>query len=70
MADLDAILMAEPLTRADVVDRRLGRYRIVEHSAERSRGGLVGLAHNAASPTEYFRLPEDRTVAMGAAVVL
>lgn len=31
---------------------------------------FVGLAHNAASPTEYFRLPEDRTVAMGAAVVL
>jgi len=31
---------------------------------------FVGLAHNAASPTEYFHLPEDRTVAMGAAVVL
>jgi KUP system potassium uptake protein len=31
---------------------------------------FLGLAHNAASPTEYFCLPEDRTVAMGAAVVL
>ncbi|WP_270887552.1 potassium transporter Kup [Pedococcus sp. 5OH_020] len=31
---------------------------------------FLGLAHNAASPIEYFRLPEDRTVAMGAAVVL
>ena len=31
---------------------------------------FVGLAHNAASPTEYFHLPEDRTMAMGAAVVL
>jgi KUP system potassium uptake protein len=31
---------------------------------------FLGLAHNAASPTEYFRLPEDRTVAMGAAVTL
>jgi KUP system potassium uptake protein len=31
---------------------------------------FLALAHNAASPTEYFRLPEDRTVAMGAAVVL
>jgi KUP system potassium uptake protein len=31
---------------------------------------FLAIAHNAASPTEYFRLPEDRTVAMGAAVVL
>ena len=31
---------------------------------------FLGMAHNAASPTEYFRLPEDRTVAMGAAVIL
>ena len=31
---------------------------------------FLGLAHNAASPTQYFRLPEDRTVAMGAAVIL
>lgn len=31
---------------------------------------FLALAHNAASPIEYFRLPEDRTVAMGAAVVL
>ena len=31
---------------------------------------FLGLAHNAASPTEYFRLPEDRTVAMGATVAL
>jgi KUP system potassium uptake protein len=31
---------------------------------------FLGLAHNAASPTEYFRLPADRTVAMGATVVL
>jgi KUP system potassium uptake protein len=31
---------------------------------------FLGLAHNAASPTTYFHLPEDRTVAMGAAVVL
>ncbi|HET7279606.1 MAG TPA: hypothetical protein VFJ22_16120 [Dermatophilaceae bacterium] len=31
---------------------------------------FLGLAHNAASPIEYFRLPEDRTVAMGAVVVL
>ncbi|MER7070906.1 potassium transporter Kup [Terrabacter sp. NPDC000476] len=31
---------------------------------------FLGLAHNAASPTQYFRLPEDRTVAMGAAVVI
>jgi KUP system potassium uptake protein len=31
---------------------------------------FLGLARNAASPTEYFRLPVDRTVAMGAAVIL
>ncbi|GAB3065823.1 potassium transporter Kup [Intrasporangium mesophilum] len=31
---------------------------------------FLGLAHNAASPTQYFRLPEDRTVAMGATVIL
>ena len=31
---------------------------------------FLGLAHNAASPTEYFRLPADRTVAMGASVLL
>jgi KUP system potassium uptake protein len=30
---------------------------------------FLGLAHNAASPIEYFRLPEDRTVAMGATVI-
>ncbi|MGW5241474.1 potassium transporter Kup [Monashia sp. NPDC004114] len=31
---------------------------------------FLGLAHNAASPTEYFRLPEGRTVAMGATVII
>ncbi|GAB3447213.1 potassium transporter Kup [Phycicoccus ginsengisoli] len=31
---------------------------------------FLGLAHNAASPVEYFRLPPDRTVAMGATVEL
>jgi KUP system potassium uptake protein len=31
---------------------------------------FLALAHNAASPTEYFRLPADRTVAMGATVAL
>ena len=31
---------------------------------------FLALAHNAASPIEYFRLPADRTVAMGATVVL
>jgi KUP system potassium uptake protein len=31
---------------------------------------FIGMAHNAASPVEYFRLPEDRTVSMGAAVVI
>ncbi len=29
---------------------------------------FLGLAHNAADPTGYFRLPEDRTVVMGAEV--
>lgn len=29
---------------------------------------FVGLAHNAANPTEYFRLPIDRTVIMGAQI--
>lgn len=29
---------------------------------------FVGLSHNAASPTEYFGLPESRTVVMGAQV--
>ncbi|MDQ1733177.1 MAG: system potassium uptake protein [Pseudonocardiales bacterium] len=31
---------------------------------------FIGLAHNAANPTEYFRLPEDRTVVMGSHVDL
>jgi KUP system potassium uptake protein len=31
---------------------------------------FLALAHNAASPIVYFRLPADRTVAMGASVVL
>jgi KUP system potassium uptake protein len=31
---------------------------------------FIGLAHNAASPTDYFRLPSSRTVSMGAAVTL
>lgn len=26
---------------------------------------LIALSHNAASPVESFRLPEDRTVVMG-----
>ncbi|MEW1955437.1 potassium transporter Kup [Terrabacter sp. NPDC080008] len=29
---------------------------------------FLALAHNAASPTGYFKLPEDRTVSMGATV--
>ena len=29
---------------------------------------FVGLAHNAATPVEYFRLPIGRTVVMGAQV--
>ncbi len=37
--------------------------------AWRKRLFLV-LAHNAASPIEYFRLPQERTVAMGATVML
>jgi KUP system potassium uptake protein len=31
---------------------------------------FIGLAHNAASPTDYFRLPSSRTVSMGATVTL
>nr|WP_328823367.1 potassium transporter Kup [Metallococcus carri] len=31
---------------------------------------FVGMAHNAATPVQYFRLPEDRTVVMGANVLL
>lgn len=31
---------------------------------------FVGLAHNAATPVQYFRLPEERTVIMGANVAL
>ncbi|RKT77418.1 KUP system potassium uptake protein [Terracoccus luteus] len=31
---------------------------------------FIALAHNAASPIDYFRLPEDRTVSMGAFVKL
>ncbi|GAB3588367.1 potassium transporter Kup [Calidifontibacter terrae] len=31
---------------------------------------FIGLAHNAATPVQYFRLPEERTVIMGANVPL
>lgn len=31
---------------------------------------VIGLAHNAATPVQYFRLPEERTVIMGANVAL
>ena len=31
---------------------------------------FIGLAHNAANPSQYFSLPEHRTVVMGAQVVL
>ena len=31
---------------------------------------FIGLAHNAANPAEYFRLPTDRTVVMGTHVDL
>ncbi|MCW2529295.1 MAG: Low affinity potassium transport system protein kup [Pseudonocardiales bacterium] len=31
---------------------------------------FIGLAHNAASPAEYFGLPEDRTVVMGSHIDL
>ena len=42
-----------------------------DHSMPRWRKKLfVGLAHNAANPAEYFRLPDDRTVVMGAHVDL
>jgi KUP system potassium uptake protein len=29
---------------------------------------FLAMAHNAASPAEYFRLPETRTVVMGSQV--
>ena len=31
---------------------------------------FIGLNHNAADPTGYFCLPEDRTVVMGAQLTL
>ena len=31
---------------------------------------FIGLAHNAASPAEYFALPEERTVVMGSHIDL
>jgi KUP system potassium uptake protein len=31
---------------------------------------FIGLAHNAASPAEYFGLPEDRTIVMGSHIYL
>ena len=31
---------------------------------------FIGLAHNAGSPIDYFRLPNDRTVSMGSAIQL
>jgi KUP system potassium uptake protein len=31
---------------------------------------FIGLSHNAASPAEYFALPEDRTVVMGSRIEL
>jgi KUP system potassium uptake protein len=31
---------------------------------------FIGLAHNAATPAAYFRLPVDRTVVMGSRVEL
>ncbi|MHA3701284.1 potassium transporter Kup [Jatrophihabitans sp. YIM 134969] len=42
-----------------------------DHSMPRWRKRLfVGLAHNATNPAEYFMLPDDRTVVMGAHVDL
>jgi KUP system potassium uptake protein len=31
---------------------------------------FIGLAHNAASPAAYFKLPDDRTVVMGSRLEL
>jgi KUP system potassium uptake protein len=31
---------------------------------------FIGLAHNAANPAAYFKLPVDRTVVMGSRVEL
>ena len=42
-----------------------------DHSMHRMRKRLfIGLSHNAANPAEYFELPDDRTVVMGAHVEL
>jgi KUP system potassium uptake protein len=60
------------------VDPETAYYFLSRITLQRGKGGemstwrkrlFLGLAHNAASPTEYFRLPEERTVAMGATVV-
>ena len=31
---------------------------------------FIGLTHNAADPTAYFRLPEARTVVLGSRVLI
>jgi KUP system potassium uptake protein len=31
---------------------------------------FIGLAHNAATPAAYFKLPDNRTVVMGSRVEL
>ncbi|WP_460627339.1 potassium transporter Kup [Intrasporangium mesophilum] len=60
------------------VDPTAAYYFLSRISLQRGKSGemsswrkrlFLGLAHNAATPTEYFRLPEDRTVVMGATVI-
>jgi KUP system potassium uptake protein len=60
--------------KADVSDPVYFVSRISVHRSDRPgmagwrKRIFVGLAHNAASPTEYFRLPIGRVVVMGAQV--
>ncbi len=50
---------------------RITVHRGDDHTLSSWRKRLfIGLTHNAASPTEYFRLPEARTVVMGTQVQL
>ncbi|MCU1689752.1 MAG: Low affinity potassium transport system protein kup, partial [Jatrophihabitantaceae bacterium] len=60
--DLDAATYF--LSRATI---RRGRARSMSIWRKRL---FIGLAHNAASPAEYFALPEERTVVMGSHIDL
>jgi KUP system potassium uptake protein len=70
VSELGSELDIDPDTASYFLSRvSIRRGRTAGMSSWRKRL-FIGLAHNAASPAEYFGLPEDRTIVMGSHIYL